>query len=140
MTSIYELYETDHNLEVDGHWHTVNEKAKISFLLARSGGANLKFAKAMEKLTRPHRGHGGAFEDDKVDIELANELMQEAFAETIILDWKGVVDRAGKKIAFSQTAAVKMMKSLPDLFGELRDFSSKMANYQVAEIKEDVGN
>lgn len=140
MTNIYDLYETDFTKENEGFWYTANQKEGISFLLARAGGANLKFAKAMEKKTRPHRGRGGAFEDDKVDIEMATEIMVEAFAETIILDWKGITDRKGKKIAFSPATAIKILKDLPDLAVELREASGKIANYQIEGVKEDVGN
>ncbi len=137
-TSIYDLYETDMQKETEGFWHPVNKK--ISFLLARAGGANLNFSKAMEKKTRPHRGRGGAFEGDEVDVELATELMQEAFAETVILDWSGITDRKGKKVAYSSAAASKLLKDLPDLFTELRDAAGKAANFRIEEIQADVGN
>ncbi len=138
--SIYELYETDLNRETDGFWYKVNEN--ISIKLARAGGANLAFSKAMEKKTRPHRKRGGAFEGDNVDIEIANVLMKEAFAETIVLDWrgKGFSNKEGKKIAFSVAAAVKLLTDLPDLFVELRDAAGSAANYRLEEIKGDVGN
>lgn len=136
--SLYEMYETDAALEKDGFWHPVNKK--IKFLLARAGGTNLNFSKAMEQKTRAHRGRGGAFEDDKVDVELATDLMQEAFAETVILGWEGVTDKKGKKVAYSPATAVKLMKDLPDLFVELRDAAGKAANFRVEQIEEDVGN
>ena len=137
-TSIYELFETDADLETQGFWHPINKH--ISFLLARAGGSNMGFSKAMEKKTRSHRGRGGAFEDDNVDVELATILMQEAFAETVILDWKGVTDKAGKKINYTPAAATKLMKALPDLFGILRDAASKAANFRAEEVKADLGN
>ena len=64
--SIYELFETDMAMEVEGFWHKVNKM--ISIKLARSGGSNLAFATAMEKKTRQHRKRGGAFEGDEVDV------------------------------------------------------------------------
>jgi len=136
--SIYDLYETDMAKEVEGFWHPVNKK--ISIKMARAGGANLVFSKAMEKKTRPHRKRGGAFEGDEVDVELATELMKEAFAETIILDWKGITNKDGKKVAFSVAAATKLLKDLPDLYVELRDAAGSAANFRLNEIKDDVGN
>jgi hypothetical protein len=136
--SIYDLYETDNALETQGFWHPINKN--ISFLLARAGGSNMGFSKAMEKKTRSHRGRGGAFEDDNVDIELATTFMQEAFAETVILDWKGVTDKKGKKVPYSPGAAIKLMKDLPDLFVVLRDAASKAANFRAEEVKDDMGN
>ena len=48
--SIYEMYETDLNKEVEGFWYPVNKK--ISVKMARAGGANLEFSKLMEEKTR----------------------------------------------------------------------------------------
>ncbi len=136
--SIYALYETDATKEIEGFWHKVNKK--ISVKMARAGGANLGFTKAMELKTRDHRKRGGAFEGDKVDVELANELMKEAFAETIILDWKGITNKEGKKVAYSPAAAIKLLQDLPDLFIELREAAGSAANFRFEEIKDDVGN
>ena len=136
--SIYEMYETDMAKEVEGFWYPVNKK--ISIKMARAGGANLEFSKAMEASTRPHRKRGGAFEGDNVDIELATELMRDAFAETIILDWKGITTKDGKKVACSPAAAKKLLTDLPDLYLELRDAAGAASNFRMDEIKDDAGN
>lgn len=136
--SIWDLYETDMAKEVEGFWHPVNKK--ISIKMARAGGANLAFSKVMEEKTRPHRKRGGAFEGDNVDVELATDLMKEAFAETIILDWKGITTKEGKKVAYSPAAARKLLKDLPDLYNELREAAGSAANFRLDEIKADVGN
>lgn len=136
--SIYDLFETDMEKEVEGFWHPVNKN--ISIKMARAGGANMAYSKVMELKTRPHRKRGGAFEGENVDVALANELMQEAFAETIILDWKGITTKEGKKVPYSPAAAVRLLKDLPDLFIELRDAAGSAANFRLEEVKDDVGN
>ena len=136
--SIYEMYETDMVREVEGFWYKVSKK--ISVKMARAGGANLEFSKEMELKTRPHRKRGGAFEGDNVDIELATELMKEAFADKIILDWKGMTNKESKKIAYSPAAARKLLIDLPDLYIELRDAAGAASNFRIEEIKDDVGN
>jgi len=137
--SIWELYETDLDKEVEGFWHQVNKK--ISVKLARAGGANLAFSKAMEEKTRPHRKRGGAFEGENVDVDLATDIMKQAFAETIILDWKGFTKKAdGKPLAYNAKVAYEMMVALPDLYVELRDAAGAAANYRIEDIKADVGN
>lgn len=136
--SIWDLYETDADRETEGFWYKVNKK--ITVKLARAGGANLSFTKAMEALTREHRKRGGAFEGEKVDVELATDLMKQAFAETIIMDWKGLTKKDGKPLAYSAKAAYDLMVSLPDLFNELRDAAGEAANYRFEDIQDDVGN
>lgn len=136
--SIYELYETDLTKEVEGFWHNVTKK--ISVKMARAGGANLAFTKAMEFKTREHRKRGGALEGNEMDIDLVTGIMKEAFAETIILDWKGITNKEGKKVPFSVAAAKKLIADLPDLYNELRDAAGLAANFRLEGIKEDVGN
>jgi len=136
--SLYDLYETDLVKEVEGFWHKVTKA--ISIKMARAGGANLAFTKAMEEKTREHRKRGGALEGDKVDVELVTEILKEAFVETIILDWKGVKDKSGKKVAFSVAAAKTLVADLPDLYSELRDAAGLASNYRFEGIQADVGN
>ena len=80
MPSIYEMFATDLKIETDGFVHRVSDK--ISFTLARAGGANTKFSKAMEVKTRPYRRQ---ISEDTMEITLANKLLIEAFAETVVL-------------------------------------------------------
>jgi len=136
--SIWDLYETDMSKEVEGFWHKVNKK--ISVKLARAGGANMSFTAAMEEKTREHRKRGGAFDGEAVDVELATDIMKQAFAETIILDWKGVTKKDGKSLAYSAKAAYDLMVSLPDLFNDLREAAGAAANYRIEDIQDDVGN
>ena len=136
--SIWDMYETDLSKETEGFWYKVNKK--ISVKLARAGGANLSFTKAMEEKTREHRKRGGAFEGNSVDVELATDLMKQAFAETIILDWKGFTTKDGKTVIYSAKVAYKLMVDLPDLFNELRDAAGEAANYRIEDIQDDVGN
>ena len=137
--SIWDMYETDLTRETEGFWYKVNKK--ISVKLARAGGANLSFTTAMEALTREHRKRGGALEGEKVDVELVTDIMRQAFADTIILDWKGFTDkRTGKAVAYTPKVAYEMMVSLPDLFIELRDAAGAAANYRIEDIQDDVGN
>jgi len=137
MTTIYDLYATDKALESEGFWHSVTNK--IRFKLARAGGSNMNFAKTLEKKTRPHRRSSDPnFED--MDIELANNLLIEAFAETVVLDWQGITDTKGKKVPYSVSACIKLMKDLPDLFTELREAAARQSNFRVSEIKDDAEN
>lgn len=135
MTSIYDLFETDEDKETEGFVHRITDK--ISFTLARAGGANKRFQKVMEAKTRPYRRQ---IQDDSMDVDLANELMRETFAETVILGWEGITDKDGKPIKFSPANALKLLNQMPDLFDELRDAASKQANFRAEQIADDVGN
>ena len=135
MTDLYKMFETDSSLEREGFWYKVSENT--GFLLARAGGHNTRFVKALEVKTRPYRRQ---IENGTLDGELGNELLRDAFAETVILDWTGVSDRNGKAVKFSPKAAAALLKELPDLFADLQEAASKSANFRKGGIEEDAGN
>ena len=135
MTGIYELYATDKDLEKTGFWFDITDEARI--LLARAGGANVRFAKAIEVKTRPHRRQ---IEEDKMDLDLANKLMIEAFAEAVVLDWTGITTVEGEDVPFTKENAVKLFLDLPDLFTDVRDAAAKQSNFRASDIADDIKN
>lgn len=135
MTSLYDMYETDPNLERDGVWYQFSPK--IKFLLARAGGANVKFSKVTEAKFMPHRRQ---LENKTIDTDLMQDLMKEIFAETVILDWVGVTDKAGKKIPCNKQNILKLFKDLPDLYKEIEDEATRLAHYLLKQVDDDSGN
>lgn len=147
MEDIWDLFETDVELEMDGFWHTIKPEKKVKgkvvqkairFKLARAGGQNTSYQKVMEKLGRPHRN---AMKTDNLDNDIAMEMLRHAFAESIILGWEGVTDKKTKKeIKHSPAAAKRLLDAMPDLFDNLREAATSMANFRAEEIEEDAGN
>lgn len=135
MTSIHELFATDEKTETEGFVHFVTDE--ISFTLARAGGSNTRFVKAMEQKTRPYRRQ---IQDDTMDTALANKLLIEAFAEAVVLGWKGITTPDGQEVKFTPENAVTLFNQLPDLFNELRESAGNQANYRLGEVKDDAGN
>ncbi len=135
MTSLQELYATDQSKEAEGFWHPITDT--ISILMARAGGMNSRFSKALEKKIRPHRRK---IENEDMDTTLANSIMLEVFAETVILDWKGVNDDKGKPLPCTKENVLNILVELPDLFAELRDAAGKQANFRATTVEEDLGN
>ena len=134
-TSIFDLFATDQKAEAEGIVHTVSPG--ISFTLARAGGANARYTKLLAAKIRPHTRQ---LNDGTIDLDLANGLMIEAFAETVLLGWKGITDVEGNEMPFNVENAVALFKQLPDLFEDLREFASKSANFRTQEITDVVGN
>ena len=135
MTSIFDVWGTDAVLETAGVW--IDYGAAGKFLVARSGGANTKFAKVLEAKMRPYRRQ---LDQGKLDNEVASKVLLETFIEACLLGWENITYQDGKAVKFSKQNAVKLFTDLPDLFGDLRDQSSKMATFQQEEIEADSGN
>lgn len=136
MTSnIHEMFATDANREAEGFWHPISDT--ISFLMARAGGGNSGYSKSLEVRTRPHRRK---IDNDDMDLALANTIMIEVFAETVIRDWKGITDEDGNVMPFNKENAVKLLTQLPDLFNELREVAAKQANFRAVGLEDAVKN
>lgn len=124
MSSIFEAFETDTDLEKKG---ITLDYGEFKFLIARAGGANKRYQKRMEALTRPYRR---AIQTETLSNDKADELIMQAFAETVVLGWEGVVDKEGKAIEFSYKACMELFKRLPDLFAEIRDQAGKWSLFK----------
>lgn len=134
-TSIYDLFETDAKTENEGFIFDVTPE--ISFTLARAGGSNTRYQKIIEAKTRPHRRE---IDENRFPIDQANKIVIEAFAETVVLGWKGITDKKGKKVPFTPANAVTLFTQLPDLFSDVREAAVARANFSAQEVKADAGN
>ena len=135
MANLFEMFGTDKALETEGIWYEFDKETK--FRLARAGGANMRFAKALEAKTRPYRRQ---IENGTIDNDLANSLLREAFAETVLLDWKGVSGPDGVALEYSAANAVKLFEQLPDLFTELQNEATRLSNFRNEQVEADAGN
>jgi len=133
--STYETFKTDEELEKKGIEIDFGDTG--CFLVARAGGANQRFKKASEKKFRPYRRQ---IESGTIDPKVANRLMVEVFAESVILDWQNVTDENGEEMACTYDNVVKLFTDLPDLFSEIQQEAMKFANYKAMEVEEDLKN
>jgi len=138
--SLYKLFKTDESLETDGIWieYGTNEKGEpIRIKIARAGGHNSAFSKALEKATRPYRK---AIQTGMLDNKTADRLYKEVFAETVVLDWINVEGPDGEPREFNKDNALKLFEDLPDLFADLREQASNVALFREEVREADLGN
>lgn len=129
--SIYKLFATDPGLEKDGF---ALEYGDATFIIARAGGANKKFQSCIERKMRPYRS---AINSGTMDEKTAQKLLAEAYAEAIILAWEGVTDQDDEPLEFTKENVIKVLIDLPDLFIDIQEQSTKVANFTIAEASED---
>lgn len=139
MANLYKEFGTDQDQERDGIWIEYGDEAdgNYSIKLARAGGNNKRFAKVLERKSRPHRRK---LETNTASAGLAEKLLIETFAETVVLDWKNITDAEGKEFPFSKKNCIKLFTDLPDLFAMIRDEASAMVNFQQVGLEEDEKN
>lgn len=144
---LQEQFATDVSLETEG---IVVDYGNDRIRIARAGGANKKFAKLLERKTKPFRRAiaVGAF-----DNERSMSIMREVYAEAVVLDWevnkgtdtipkweKGIDPKdagtAGDKLLpVTPENIKKVFINLPDLFSDLQQQAQAGALYR-QEINE----
>lgn len=126
--SPYDIYETDETLE-SGKGVEV-EYPFGTFIINRAGGANKKFAKVFNEKLKPHmRKHQQGILED----EIKEKILAETYAQTVIIGWKNVHDRDGKKLNFSFKNCVKLLTDLPDLFTDLQLQANDFATFKAEQ-------
>jgi hypothetical protein len=147
MSSIRKLFSTDRVAEVQGVEATIGN---ATFTLARAGGQNKAFTKALERHSRPHRR---AIQLEALDPATAEEIVHRTYAETVVRGWTGVdegdliVDPAEYDeskpyplLVFSVENALKLFKAQPDLFATLKATADDFTSYRQAIREEDAKN
>lgn len=133
-------FKTDSNLEKTG---IEIEYDGVRVRIARAGGANENFAKALERITKPYRRQ---IQSDTLSLEKGNDLAAQAFAEAVVLDWEtkvgetwergidpvdaGQEAESGKLLPVTKENILAVFNNLPDFFADLREQSQKAALFR----------
>lgn len=122
MLDVFSRFAVDLKAETEGVWKDFYG-AKV--LIARTG--NEKFNKKLNEVFEKHRED--LSKKDEAADKLADRLMVEVFADTLILDWEGIAYQ-GKEVKYSRQAVIDLL-SPP----EMRDF-----RYELLSLADDAEN
>lgn len=131
----YALFGTDEDVEKDGLWLDYSSKFRIK--IARAGGSNRKFSQLLDAKLKPYKR---LIDMDKMDEEVLKNVLIDVFASTVVLDWKGVTDRAGKAMAFNKENVIKLFNDLPDLFADVRKSAMNASLFRKELAEAEAGN
>jgi len=129
---IYNKFKTNRKLETEGIFY---EGDTYKIKLARAGGSNQAFNAAMERFNTEH---GRAIKNNLLSNDKALELMANAYADTVVLDWQTKVDDKwqqgieqpdGSIAPFNRENVVRILIDVPDLFMELQAIASNHQLY-----------
>jgi hypothetical protein len=94
-----------------------------------------------EALRRAHAPAPQAHPDGEGGrCKLLTDIAAEITSRTVLLDWKGVKDDAGKDVPYSQAAAKEYMVKYPDFADMISGFGQQISLYQDKEQEERVKN
>lgn len=121
-------FETDDDLENDGVWIPYTSGFRLK--LARIGCP--AFKEFMIKRGKPHmRG----IEAGDLDNEVAEGLMKDALAETIIKDWEGLLDDEDNEIPYDKETARKMLDIARDFYEEVYELAKQRAHFKSEKLE-----
>ena len=140
MSSLYSQFQTDKNVEKEGVVLTygMNSKNKpIEIRIARAGGANVRYNKLLEAATKPYRRQ---LQNETMDNELAEQITQKVYAQSILLGWENVEDENGVELSFNVDNCMKLFKDLPDLWSDIQIQSTRAALFRAQILETDSKN
>lgn len=133
--SLFKQFKTSQKLETVGvlvNFGLTEDGRDINMRLARAGGANKAYDKAIEVHTKGIRKQ---LQNDLIDNDQLLMIMRRVYAETVILDWENVEDEDGKPIPFNRENCIKLFEDLPDLFLDVQEQARKMALFRQANLE-----
>jgi hypothetical protein len=131
MANLYELYETDNELEKKGICLQFGE---AKFYVKRAGGANEDFDKKFEEKTR---SVSNRLQLQALSEEQSSRLMQEVYFESVMINWEGVTDRKGNPLPYNRENFLTLMRDLPVVWRALRTEAANHENFRKAQIAQE---
>lgn len=134
--SIFTMYKTDDKVETEGvelNYGDNGHKEDTIIKVARAGGSNKDYQKAMTKALRPVQKQ---IQTQTLTDEAFNKIRLQVFLKTIIKGGSGLVDAEGKKLDFTPENVEAVLTALPDLFLDIVEQASNPALFRL-DITED---
>lgn len=144
VKDVYAGFLTSKLEEEKGKWL---EFGALRVRVARSGGSNKRFKLLLEAKTRPYQR---AIKNDMMDNAVAERIMREVFAETIVTGWE-TKDASGefkKEVLFLDGTRgpavvanfIRAFEEIPELFNEVQLQAGSLANFRDAVMDANAGN
>lgn len=140
---MYDTFETDPNMEQEGVFLDYGD---FRIRIAHAGQGNSKYVKYAERKLKPVRK---AMEAGALGNERSMAIMIDIYSKTIVLDWQvrdgdnwktGIEARDGSIMPFTEQNVADTFRALPNLFLDVQQQASSIANFRKAELEEESGN
>ena len=120
--NLKKTFLTDKSKENQGVWVDLGEGARL--LIARHG--NERFKLRYQELTAPY---AAAIRTKTLSEAVAEKILKQILAETILLDWEGIVDDDGNPVPYSVEKAMEFL-DIPDFRSFVEEMSKEQALYR----------
>ena len=120
---LYKQYKTDEKKEVEGIWVPLSATARIK--VARMG--NPRYRDCIKRLSSPYRVAGI---NDQIPPEVYQQMVREAVAETILVDWEGLTSD-GDPVPYTRDKALVFCTDLKDFYDFVLTAASSMETFRM---------
>jgi hypothetical protein len=128
--NVYDIYKTDD--EIESQKGIELDFGSFSIRILRAGNANKKYTMAMKKHGKKYKTQ---LEDQFIENEEVRAIMIIVYAESVVIDWKGITDKTGKEMPFSKENCIKLFNDLPELFKRITQEAENFTNFKKEEIE-----
>lgn len=157
--ALRKTFLTDKKLEADGVEVPVaiNEynQRPVTITISRMGTVNKRYTKALDQATKPHQS---AIQNGSMDNDLARKVVQEVFADTVILGWDNLpksdltghdLDWAKEEpgrvaesedLEFSKENVLALFELMPDLYDDWEKRATQAASFREKAREVNQGN
>lgn len=140
MSGLYGLFKTDTAKEQEGIkiQYPANPDGTVpTFTVRRLSASNKAYHAELERLKKPHQRK---IQLGTLPEGMELEFIKAAFLKTCVKGWENVQGPDGVEIPFSLSAASDLFKDLPDLYADLLDQATNIANYRNEDREVATGN
>ena len=141
--SDYEFGNVDHlkrDLAIEGETGTeLGLEGGITLIVLAATDANTRWKARREQV----RAELNRLTNAKADAKRSRDYLAGVYADTIVKDWRGVMDKAGNAIPFSRDACKALLVQVDDAFTAVDAIIYDTKNFRGARIEaivEQVGN
>jgi len=130
-----DIFRQDLDKQIHGVW--IDAKPGVRFKIAR--WANVKFREKIRQLVERKKEELGAL---KISLEESTELVKEAAAHTVLLDWEGIAGSDGRPLAYSPEAALEWFRDpeLADFYEWVQTEAENREHFRKAIAEAEVKN
>lgn len=121
--------DRDRSKQEKGVWTKFGDS---SFKIASSNAT--AFQRSLNRLQAPYRKK---IEKGTLDPKISRDILCEAMASALLLDWKDVVDSDNQNVEYTPELGKRALLNNDDLREYVQEFAMDMENFRQEEMKEE---
>ena len=133
VANLFKKYETSEQKENEGVEITIDDAV---FICRRAGGGNRRYRAAIGlAAAAPEVQDRISSKDQTVAVTAEDEVTMQAFADSVVIGWRDVLDRNDQPWEFNKENFLDLMRSCPDVWLQLRMAARDLENFRVGQAK-----